>query len=261
MSEANVSHLQLSVLNPWMHQISQMDATFCHMQLTELRSLVLRQPMEKTVAPEAYYNARMELRQKLNQWIQKDSLLSVECQKIGYDVQSEWRQREETLLSLQLREEFSEQRVFTDSHRQLYSNPYLIDAGGVTSVSELQNGDVVVADDRVSVIAKTESGEMRSWYPDTPGRWAQLSLHHSMGWLKQPAKRVVVLRHWNSQKAEQLVRWVQAQHEQRSQKREPSSAWMELSSFLQSSPELPLEANPHFHQVFEWRNHSAIGKH
>ncbi len=247
------------VITPQM-SVAQLDATFCHMQLTDLQSSFKTKKVEATEPSARFYSLRMELRQKINEWVQKDPQLSIECQKLAYDVQNDWRKSEEQILARDQRDGPSDQRVFTNSQRQLTSNPYLLDAQNVTSVSELQNGDVILADDKLSVISKNEQGEMHSWFPDTPGRWVRLSMHHSLGWLKQPAKRVVVLRHWSPNKAEQMVRWVQAQQKNnRFKQREPSSAWTELASFLQTSPELPLEANPNFLQVFEWRNHSALG--
>lgn len=231
------------------------------MQLTDLQNSVQTEKIKPTDSSTQFYSLRMELRQKLNEWIQKDPQLSVDCQRLAFDVQNEWRKIEEQVLASNQRETPSEQPVFTNSQRQLTSNPYLLDAQNVTSISELQNGDVILADDKLSVISKNDQGDMHSWFQDTPGRWVRLSMHHAMGWLKQPAKRVVVLRHWNSNKAEHLVRWVQAQQKSlRLEQREPSSAWSELASFLQTSPELPLEANPNFLQVFEWRNHSHFAK-
>lgn len=261
MAAADTKHAAPSTPYAPHWSVAQLDPTFCHMQLTDLQTSVKTEKTEPTESWNRFYNLRMELRQKINDWVQADPQLSVECQKLAFDVQNEWRQLEEQILTRSEREAPSEQRVFTNSQHQLVSNPYLLNAQNVTSVSELQNGDVIVADDKVSVISKNELGEMHSWFPDTPGRWVRLSMHHSMGWLKQPAKRVIVLRHWSPNKAEQLVRWVQTQQKSlRLEQREPSSAWTELASFLQSSTELPLEANPNFLQVFEWRNHSAIKK-
>ena len=241
--------------------LAKLDPTFCHMQLTDLQNSVQTEKIEPTDSSNQFYSLRMELRQKINGWIQMDPQLSIECQKLAFDVQNEWRKSEEQILARDQREAPAEQRVFTNSQRQLTSNPYLLDAQNVTSISELQNGDVILVDDKLSVISKNEQGEMHSWFPDTPGRWVRLSMHHSMGWLKQPAKRVVVLRHWSSDKAEQLVRWVQVQQKSyRLEQREPSSAWTELASFLKTSQELPVEANPNFLQVFEWRNHTVLDK-
>lgn len=238
-----------------------LEAHFCHMDLTDLLQSVLQQRLEPTDSASQFYEKRMELQQKLNGWIQKDAQLSLECQKLSYEIQNEWRQKEEWLLSLKSFEGPAEQRVFTNSQWQLNSNPYLDKAGPVTSLSELKNGDVVLADEKLSVIEKNENGDLRSWHPDTPGRWVQLSMNHAMGWLKQPSKRVIVLRHWNSDSADQMVRWVQAQRgEKRQELREPSSVWTALALSLRLSPDLPLEANPNFIQVFEWKNHSALPK-
>jgi hypothetical protein len=231
------------------------------MQLTDLQLDSQSKDGQVEDSAVRLYGLRMELRQKLNEWVQKDPQLSLECQRIAFAVQNEWRRLEEQILAREQKDAPSDQRVFTNSQRQLASNPLLLEAENVTSVSQLQNGDVILADDKVSIISKNEQGEMHSWIPDTPGRWVRLSMHHSMGWLKQPAKRVVALRHWSPHKAEQLVRWVQSQQKNnRVEQREPSSTLSELAAFLGTSPELPLEANPNFVQVFEWRNHSFIAK-
>ncbi len=252
-----------SSLVQWKSHIDQLDITFCHTQLTDLKSSLLAPELknEGFVQAHPFYMLRMELRRRLNDWVQNDPKLSVECQKLAFDIQSEWRWFEERELARNQPEKPLEQKVFTDSTRQLYSNAFLANEAPVTSVSELKNGDVVLADDKIWVIAKNETGEMYSWVPDTPIRWVRISMHHSMGWLKQPAKRVTVLRHWNSDKADQIVRWVQAQQRDSAlEQRQPSSAWTVLASFLQTSEELTIEADPNFLQVFEWRNHSALNK-
>ena len=108
--------------------VAQLDATFCHMQLTDLQSSFQTEKVEATEPSAQFYNLRMELRQKINEWIQKDPQLSLECQRLAFDVQNQWRKSEEQILARDQREGPSDQRVFTNSQRQLTSNVYLLNA-------------------------------------------------------------------------------------------------------------------------------------
>lgn len=245
----------------------------CHTQLTDLLEK-LRFPesqKEKSLNPrgeiERLFTLRMELKHKINGWVQEDPDLSVECVQLAYQIQNHWRRQEELLAlkTYQVGKDWPvEQKVFMYSQEQLFSNPLLSKESPITSLTDLKNGDIVWADTNVSVVYKNENGEFYSLVPDHSGHWVKLSMQHPLGWIKKQSQRVVVLRHWNEKIANSAVSTILQKVSRNNvadvESRGPASAWVSLVPWYKGKIFVEPEADPNFLQVFEWKNYKSISK-
>ncbi|MBY0386215.1 hypothetical protein K2X05_13745 [bacterium] len=244
----------------------------CHTQLTDLQEKIRQSEIQKTESLnpraeiESLFALRMELKHKINSWVQLDPDLSVECIQLSYQIQNQWRKQEEQKAARLYRvgkDWPMVQRVFMYSQEQLFSNPLLSKDIPITSLTDLKNGDIVWADENVSVVYKNENGEFYSLVPDHQTHWVKLSMQHPLGWIKKPSQRVVVLRHWNEKVADSAVRTilqkVSGNNALEIENRGPASTWVSLVPWYNGKIFVEPEADPNFLQVFEWKNYQALG--
>lgn len=261
---------------PLLAQAGELDSLrwqTCHTQLTDLQEKLRRAEEQRIeilnprAEVESLFVLRMELKHKINSWVQSDPDLSVECVQLSYQIQNQWRKREEQIAVklYQVGKDWpAEQRVFMHSQEQLFSNPLLSKEIPITSLTDLRNGDIVWADANLSVVYKNENGEFYSLVPDHSGHWVQLSMQHPLGWIKKPSQRVVVLRHWNESVANFAVHTILQKVSRNNaaliENRGPASAWVSLVPWYNGKLFVEPEADPNFLQVFEWKNYKSISK-
>jgi hypothetical protein len=250
----------------------------CHTQLTDLQDLALLKSFryyqknddsfeenllqQQKSAIESVHQIRMTLRSHINQWVLEDPKISLECAQLAFRTQQVWEQLEEEIAYFLYHKNKDwplDQKVFMNSKEQLLSNPFVSSKQKMTSLSDLQNGDIIVQTQTSStqemqthfVIYRNEQDAIYSLEPLADGHWQMVPLYQSNSWLKRKAERLIVLRNQNRSKAQETVSLIVESINRRkpsSFKKFPFHNWESLL------------ADPQYVNVMEWKNYLGLHK-